>query len=471
MAKNVDILYIHPTKALTNTMYSIMPVGVFGLINLLIKNDYEVYGINVGIEKSINDSYELVSELRDIEYKILLIDLHWYEHSYGAIQVAEISKLLYPEKPVIIGGFTTTIYADEIIKKFACIDYAVKGDSEQPLLMLVNFLISRNGNLNCIPNICYRDNQEIVNKRITYHCEDIDNLDFISDDFLKNNEFIYLATPIGIKKTLKSFWLCIARGCIYNCIYCCGSNKNMLSLFGREKIHIRSMEAVANNIEKLFIRGVQVICPTHDFEMFGTNYYRGLFSQIRDKGIKPGLYLECFQIPSNGFLLDIRSTFEPNYTIIEVSPLTGDEEVRKLNGKNFSNDELFRLIDYMAENNMRLELYYSLNLPGESSETFDKTLEQMEYIIKAYPSKLLKIICKRVVIDPLAPMRETKYGVKPSLNTFIDYYDYCKSGDETYVGYFDSSTEDLSERFNRYEDFKMRVEIYKRENDLHFTII
>lgn len=466
----MDILYIHPTKSLKDTKYSCIPVGVFALVNLLIQKGYKVEGINIGIENSIDDNYDLEQDLKNIDYKVLLIDLHWYEHSYGAIKAAEISKALYPDRLVIIGGYTTTIFAGEILERFECIDFAIKGDSEKPLSMLMDYLLLKTGDLDAIPNICYRNNESVIDKPITYCCDDMDALDFISNEFLRNNEFLYFTMPLGLKKVYKQFWLSIARGCAYNCTYCCGSRQNTKALFGREKIIRRTPEALANDIEKLLQKGVKVINPTHDFEMLGNAYYEKLFSLIRSKGIKPGLYLECFQLPSDEFLSEIFKTFDPKHTIIELSILSADEDVRYTNGKLFSNKEFFKTLDLLASNNIFIHIYYSLNLALDKKDSFEKTLYQIESILKSYPTTLFNIACRRVVLDPLAPMRGQKYNTASLLNSFMDYYNYCKSGDEEYIGYSDNFSSYLIKRTVQYEDFKKKMELQKKETKSNYII-
>ena len=147
MENSIDVLYVHPTRSLDTTLYSFFPMGVVGLVNLIKSKGYSVYGINYGIEKSIDDNYSLIDELKNIDYKVLMLDLHWYEHAYGAIEIAKISKEINPSVPIIIGGITSTIFAKEILENFSCIDYILKGDSEKPLTDLIDFLVLNKGNI------------------------------------------------------------------------------------------------------------------------------------------------------------------------------------------------------------------------------------------------------------------------------------------------------------------------------------
>lgn len=467
LKKDLDILYIHPTRSLSSTLFSTMPVGIFALLNELKNAGYNVKGINLGIELSIRKNYDLKCELESLNYKILLIDLHWYEHCYGSIEIAQLSKNLKPNIPVVVGGFTATIYSYEILKNFKCIDYILKGDSELPLLKLVNFLIKKIDNPEYIENLCYRNNGEIINKKISYLCNNFNNLDFITNDFLKNKNYYYYDFGNGLDGIqLKSFWLAIARGCYNNCSYCCGSKENLNILFGRTTIIKRTPEVVANDIKKLSDYGVDVICPTHDFQMFGAKYFEELFSKVRALRLSIGLYLESFSLPSKNYLLDIMDTFNLNKSIIIISPLTGDETLRKKNGKYFSNSELYNFLQFATENNINVQLYYSMNIPGEDNKTFEKTLNQMEYIFKNYKVKLNMMTCQIVVLDPLAPARSILPINNTYLNSFLDYYNYCKSTDPYFTGYLDKNCPSIKLKTQQYKLFLRKMSSQMDSNNL-----
>jgi radical SAM superfamily enzyme YgiQ (UPF0313 family) len=458
MYSEVDILYVHPTKAIENTLYTIMPVGVIGLANMLIKAGYTLKGINLGVEKSIKRNYSIEDDLKAIKYKVLLMDLHWYEHSFGVMQIARISKEINTHIPVVIGGMSATIFADQILKDFSCIDYIVKGDSEQPLLMLMDSLLKDGCNKKDIPNIAFREKASIVNKEISYCCQNFDEIDFTSLGFLRNNIFYYNASTSGLDRVEeKNFWLCIARGCIFNCSYCCGSHCNSKMLFGRDTLLVRSKTKIVEDIKVIYEKGVKKINPTHDFEIFGRQYYTELFALLREDNIKPGLYLECFQLPSFHFLEEIMSTFDIKATTIAISPLTADQKIRNENGKKFSNEEMFKLLDYLVKNNITTQLYYSMNVPGENENTFQDTLNQIQYIIENYPLRLLKFCCQGVVVDPMAPVRKKNQDIKIELETFMDYYNYCKNNLKFYVGYQDSFTKELRNRQYQYDNLLENV--------------
>ena len=226
MLQKCDILYIHSTKNPTtqdDKRFGIMPMGIIAILNALRAKGYDVLGVNMAVEISLNPQFSLPAMLKDSQYKVLLTDLHWYEHSFGAIYVAEQSKIAHPEIPVVIGGYTTTIYGKEILENFPAVDYAVTGDSDLPTEQLVDYLTGNtNIALTDIPNLIYRDGCQIVAGEKTWIQISLDDLDFVSLDFFHHAEQIpYVSTGGLMQKSPPSQWLCLARGCLYNCAYCC----------------------------------------------------------------------------------------------------------------------------------------------------------------------------------------------------------------------------------------------------------
>lgn len=318
MKKECDVLFIHSTKnpqvnPIGNTIYGIMPMGIIAILNKIsIDDNNSVIGVNIAIEKYLNKNFSISSFLTNIKYKILLIDLHWYEHSYGSIYIAKQSKKIFPHIPVILGGYTSTIFAEEILKEHDEIDYIITGDSDYPLPLLINRLLNKEKiEFKSIPNLYYKKGKQIMFSLEKWKQSTLDKLNFTSTDVFINSNYIPYLTTTGVINVKPSYWLCIARGCLFNCSYCCGANKNMGVLFnGRCNVLLRSPNLVAKDIKVLTKKGIEHICISHDFEMFGEQYYKNIFDEIKRLQIKPGLYLECFQLPSIKFLKAIMNTFD-----------------------------------------------------------------------------------------------------------------------------------------------------------------
>ena len=166
----------------------------------------------------------------------------------------------------------------------------------------------------------------------------------------------------------------------------------------------------------------------YDIAEMGEDYWRELFARIREKGVKIGLYNEFFQLPSPEFINDFVRSVNMAHTCVAFSPLAGNERVRRLNGKHYSNDALFDILALLNQYNVHIFVYFSLNLPGETDQTFRETINLARQIYEFYPTSLLQIFNTVHTVDPFSPMglHPEKYGIKTSMSTFMDYYHYCQ---------------------------------------------
>lgn len=429
MPQSYDVLYIHAIKDPNNdqqTKFGYMPMGIIGILNRLRELGIRVLGVNYMVEQAMDPGFNLAAFLNATPYRVLLTDLHWYEHSFGAMYVAQVSKAVNPQVPVVIGGYTSTIFADEIMENFPCVDYLVSGDSDLPMEQLVGYLLSRNDLSPAqIPNLRYRQEGKVMQSGCNWVQTSLDEIDFVDTSFFRHPEQIPYAGLGGMRYNFSEQWLCIARGCKYNCSYCCGANKNMPALFGRCNILLRSAHKVAQDFVRMAQKGIQRISPSHDFIMFGKDYYRAVFAGIRESGIRPGMYLECFQLPTKEYIDDIADTFDLRELVLVISPITGNEQLRRENGKYFSNPDFYEILGYLRQKGIRTQLYYTMNPAGETADQFADTLFQMQYLRMKYRFTRKNLFYQRVILDPLAGMREHP-AVTSHYNTFLDYYNYCQ---------------------------------------------
>lgn len=451
------MLYIHPAKYGVDVPsygepvgrpYNLIPMGLVALVNVLRENGIQVKGLNYPTEKALDQAFDLKRWLQaQPETRVILIDLHWYEHAYGATSVAQACKEVLPEAWTVVGGLTSSCYAQEILQNFPEIDFVIRGDAEEPLLSLVQRLLQNDRqaekylDLNQVPNLSYRDGDQIVENELTYCATtaDLDRLNFVDLDFLEHQDQYYIheyivtdlkvARGAGDKSFFRGRWLCNARGCRHECYFCGGCKSAHKALAGRKSIVVRSPASLVDDIERLAKNRVIQVSFSYDIEDLGDAYWQELFSGIRNKGIKIGLYNESFQMPKPEFIEEFVKVSDMAHSCIALSPLSGSEQVRRLNGKYFSEEELFDTLDLLNLYNVSIFVYFSLNLLGENEETIQETIDLAERIYAFYPSSLLKILNSLHTIDPLSPLsvHPEKYAIEKSISTFMDYYDYCRN--------------------------------------------
>jgi radical SAM superfamily enzyme YgiQ (UPF0313 family) len=449
------VLYIHPAKQGTHfdatekygRPYGVIPVGLPALVNVLRENQIKVKGIIHPLEMQLDPTFSLPGWLRvHSAAKVILIDLHWYEHCFGAVDTARLCKEINPNAWVVLGGLSATGFAKEILAEFPAVDFIVRGDAEKPLLELVQTLLGEDDRTAAfekasrISNLAFRGPDGVVENPELYLAatEDLDRLNFVDLDFLEHSHeyFVheYIVTDLAMARKMLNEttpnlgrWLTTARGCRYNCSYCGGSKAAHKMLSGRVGIIPRSADKVVDDLERLSQQGVVQASMAYDIAEMGEEYWRALFNGMKTRGIRIGIYNEFFQMPETAFVDAMARTVVREHSPVAISPLSGNERVRRLNGKHYSNDQLFDLLERLNRNKFYIFVYFSLNLPGESLETFQQTIELARSIYEFYPSSLLKILNTVHTIDPLAPMNlaPEKYGVKSNMRTFKDYYNYC----------------------------------------------
>lgn len=456
-----EVLYVHPAKQDVDFYaqhlraqdmgrpYGLIPLGVPALVNVLREAGVRVRGMSYPLEMRVDPRFDLRQWLRDqrSRARVVLIDLHWYEHAYGAISVARVCREALPNAWTVLGGLTASGFAEEILRDFPAVDYIVRGDAERPLLDLVQRLLSadprdtgREPDVTTVDNLTYRRGDDVVSHPLAYcaTCEDLDRLDYADLSFLDHDddyfqhEYIVIdveATRADPDKTkYRGRWIATARGCKFECSYCGGCRSAHKHLADRDGIVPRSPAIVVAELARLADNGVIQASLSYDIAEMGRDYWRALLSELRKSGVKIGLYNEFFQLPEPRFIKDFARSVDMSQSCLAVSPLSGNERVRRLNGKHYDNASLFNTLDMLNMINAPIFVYFSLNLPGEDDATIQETVDLAQQIDAMYPSSLLKILNSCHTVDPVSPMSQhpEKFGVEVTMTSFRDFYDYCR---------------------------------------------
>jgi radical SAM superfamily enzyme YgiQ (UPF0313 family) len=292
-----------------------------------------------------------------------------------------------------------------------------------------------------VPNLSYRDGDRILENERTYTAatENLNQLNFVDIDFLEHHDqyFVheYIVSDLArVRETedtsgYRGRWLCNARGCKYECSYCGGCHSAHHALAGRKGIVARSPQKLVEDLARLEANGVIQASLSYDLAELGETYWRECLSGLRDRGVRIGIYNEFFQLPDLSFIDEFVESVDLEHSCVALSPLSGSEAVRRLNGKHYGDEALFEVLDRLNEYGVSIFVYFSLNLPGENERTIQEGVALAKRIYELYPPSLLKILTSSHTIDPLAPMNvhPAKYGVDVSMSSFMDYYNYCRN--------------------------------------------
>jgi clorobiocin biosynthesis protein CloN6 len=374
----------------------------------------------------------------------VMIDLHWYEHAYGALDTARVCRKTLPGAWIILGGLTASAYARDILESFADIDVVIRGDAEKPLLAAVQRVLDMERRtatvpFSAVPNLSYRVDGQVVENALGYCATsaDLDHLNFVDMDWLDHaprygvQQYVVPGPIAGLDPSTlgQGHFLCIARGCHNECAFCGGCRSAHESLAGRTDVVACSPAKVAADLARLQLQGIAQASLTFDLVELGEGYWSDLFAAMGERRVGIGLYNEFFQLADSAFVSGFAKHASPVHSCLALSPLSGCEKVRRLNGKRFGDDEFWHTLSLCKARDLPMTVYFSMNLPGETGETFEETLNLAQRIYDYYPHPRLKLLCTSHTVDPLSPMSRypDKYGVEVNMTSFQDYYNYCRA--------------------------------------------
>lgn len=413
--KHYDVVFLHPSALSSAPRFIIMPTGMIPLVNEL--EEYDVKAVNVGLELSLKKEFSLRKFLTPIEFSMAAIDLHWYEHTYSALETAELCKKLNPDCSVVLGGMTASYFAEDILNFTDSVDIIVAGEAEETMLLLLE-----GEDFSSIPNLCYRDDG--IKKTPKKPVSSLDGLDFSTIAHLDHWEE-YLKCSLHTREQHRfwyDFWLCTGRGCAYDCSYCGGGKTAHEKAFGRKEPVFRSVEGLVQDLIYLQDLGVHVVHLSHDISVAGEKYWKKLFSSMKKEGIFLGLYLNAWQLPDKEFVKALAAVCDSRFTTIAVTLLSGCESVRRKNGKEISTRDYLRFVTNMETYNLNHIPSFATGLPFETEETFSQTLTLTEKLLSEVCPRSMN--CMQLLLDPGSPMYEhpEEYRIVRHYKNFKDYY-------------------------------------------------
>jgi radical SAM superfamily enzyme YgiQ (UPF0313 family) len=443
----VDILFLHVPK--TNNYYRPInkfsfilfpPIGLLGLADYIRKNGYRSLIIHLAVEREVEGRVDLERILGAYKPAIVGLDLHWHFQSFDVIEVARRIKQLDPTISILLGGFTASLFAHEILRDFDCIDYVIRGDAETPLLQL----ISHHGSdrtYSGIPNLAFRDGGEIRLNPMTFIADSalLDSVCYTDFTLMKDYQcfvscFSRYVSVSGLSQSSqrklfggrKSYQVYLGRGCPHGCSYCGGSQAAHKIISGRHNVSMRSVDAILASIRDLARFGFDSVCLALDSFSLGEldDHYAAIFERVREMGLSLDVEVERYSLPSLRFLRSFRG-LPGKGSFITISPHTNSEKLRRQNGLyRYSNRELEQSLEMMEKEGINILLCFTCGLPFETMQDLRSMWLYQRQIRKRY--KHVRFKTCMIEIEPGSDMSRNpdKYGIRLHRSSFADYYAY-----------------------------------------------
>jgi len=204
-----------PTEKWKTVSFSATPpLGVLYLATILRHEGIEVSMLDQG-----NQGYSMEQAVKWVKKE--KPDILGFSTQTGSGQTAAmIAKEVKTENPnitIVLGGYHATFNAERLLKKYPCVDIAVRGEGESTILELVEHL-ERKHELKSVLGITFREKGRIASTPDRPLIEKLDSLPFPDRELL---DIEYHSTIAGAHIAPKKFTTIISsRGCPHRCRFC-----------------------------------------------------------------------------------------------------------------------------------------------------------------------------------------------------------------------------------------------------------
>lgn len=412
-------------------IFLMFPIGLVSIGSYLQDRGINVKIINLAEKMLVDKHFDAEHFLQGLKSDIYAIDLHWVVHSQGAVKVAELCKRLHPDSIVLLGGLTATNFADELVSTFRFIDCVVRGEGEEPLYRLIKNLRKGLDKLDAFsrtPNLTFlnRDRKVVRTENLNV-VNTLDSLDFTRLELVEPHSRTLTSPLTGAK-----LWnLPIARGCLFNCASCGGSRYSYRKLMNRDWPALRSPKKLLEDFMILDEQRVRSIFLFQDARIGGKKYVEELlrtFKEVKWSHIK-NVGLELFYPADRSYLEKLSENKIAENVGLSISPDSGVESVRRVQGRIYTNEQLLRTARHCRELNIPLGVFFMVGLGHETVETMRQTWGLWEKILRIHRevkgySRIYVDFEPMIFLDPgsLAFDNPERYGYKLIFKTFRDYY-------------------------------------------------
>ena len=314
---------------------------------------------------------------------VLGISVHWFYQLPSALELARNARDAGYGGFVVLGGFTASLFARELVERHREIDGVIRGDGEKPLRALVRELDGDEPELQRVPNLVWRGPRGGIRVQpLTYVGDQaaVDRLDFGRLDTIDHLDAYLDASSWGgitdgsphlAAAFTRTHYLGAGRGCSVDCATCGGGRLAHRRHSGRKGVVFRDPERLVDDVEAALALGCTSIHACFD-PAPGGHHWPGFMDAIERRGIRTSMLFESFGLPVEAFLERFARVFE--HGVVVLSPETCDETIRATNrGFAYSNAALSRVLRQIGELGLRAQVFLGYLVPGEDLPGLQRT--------------------------------------------------------------------------------------------------
>lgn len=371
-------------------MNNIISYGTFAIADWADQNGYRTEILHFGLELLFRKGFRLGRVVSEKDPLLIGIGCHWHYQAHDVSELARHLKEVAPDIPILVGGYTATLFAEELLRSQPAIDFVIRGESEGPVVGLLEALRGRMP-LDRVPNLSFRRGGQIQHNPLDFTADKpfLERLKFCRLDLLSDYRTYLkrLSSPVYLRSypaffnysllssgRLEGYVVPVGRGCPVNCQYCGGGKDAAALRFGRSHPTLISPGKVLEDIARAGAFGVNALYFPYD-PYPGSDYYPRLFRMIREKGFHFQATFESFGLPTRELIREFAAAFgRGKRSQILISPESGDETLRmRCKGYPYANRQLMGTLDEIERSGATAQISYAIGLPEESTESLERT--------------------------------------------------------------------------------------------------
>jgi len=311
-----------------------------------------------------------LDKIKKFEPDLIAVSIVDVSYNYAISLIAEIKKTV--NIPVVAGGVTVSMCPDMVIKN-DCIDIICIGEGEDPIVELAEAIVLKK-NYNNIKNLWIKNGSEII-KNPLRELRNMDTLAF--QDWSIFDERHYYKPYCG--SFYRTGFFELARGCHFNCSFCCtASYRNLFHGLGKF-VRTRSIDKAFDEIE--YVRdnyNLELIFFIDDNFLGMPKERFDYFCQQYKKRINLPFYIQTrSEVVTEEYVKKLKQI---NISTIAIGIEHGDESLRKKMNRHMSNDNLKRAFDIVHKYEIRSTANIIIGMPYEEETMFKETIKLLQEI-------------------------------------------------------------------------------------------
>ena len=455
-----DVLFVNPSteRKARGTYNREPPMGLLILASILRDQGFSVDLLDCSIENSAENTLETISK----DYRV--IGFTCLTNTYNrTVELIKIARKAAPKSLFLMGGPHASFLSESILDSVPEIDIICKGECENSIVKLFRGVL-RNpfseflDQIDSFPLI-FKPNVSQLPKGFAVRIDSSQNILFYSDLIsIKDRNLISIhdsgfPDPVDIQRIplpardilIPKYFVAnilVNRGCVNRCSFC-----SRQKLFGKMP-RIRSIQSISEEIDDVVSYSNYKFLNFYDNINMSPKWFREFLSMLIQKRLR--IPWGC-ELRADILTAEETKLMEKAGCVVAATGVeSADETVLKQNFKYQDPEKVKRGILFLKEAGIRVQTYFVIGLPGESEQSFQKTLEYLKTLNLDEKDEINFFIATPYPGSSLGDMPE-KFGARLLINDF-DKFD-CAN---VILEYANLSAEKIFE-------FKEKADKYVRE--------